>query len=125
MLRTFLVVGVGSFLGGGCRFLMSKFVQHYAAYSFPTGTFVVNLLGCLLIGILYGLFEKGNIMNADLRIFLTVGFCGGFTTFSTFVNENFQLLKDSNYFYMSIYMAFSLFGGLLALYMGHLIIKAF
>ena len=70
--------------------------------SFPLGTFLVNILGCFAIGLFYGLFERGNLMSPNLRIFLTVGFCGGFTTFSTFMNENFLLIKDDNFFYSSL-----------------------
>lgn len=123
MIKTFMIVGIGSFFGGGCRFLLSKVVQNMIEYSFPLGTMVVNILGCFLIGLFYGLFDRGGLMNPDLKMFLTVGFCGGFTTFSTFMNENFQLLKDGNFFYVALYVSISLFVGLLALYFGHLIIK--
>src|SRR5574344_2195066 len=123
MIKTFMIVGIGSFFGGGCRFLLSKVVQNMIEYSFPLGTMVVNILGCFLIGLFYGLFDRGGLMNPDFKMFLTVGFCGGFTTFSTFMNENFQLLKDGNFFYVALYVSISLFVGLLALYFGHLIIK--
>lgn len=124
MLKSFLIVGLGSFIGGGFRFLLSKFIQNFIEYSFPLGTFVVNILGCFIIGILYALFERGNLMNTELRLFLTVGFCGGFTTFSTFINENFQFLKDSNYLYFLIYILLSVLVGLMAIYLGHFIIKS-
>ena len=123
MLRTFLIVGVGSFLGGGCRFLLSKVVQNMIEYSFPLGTMIVNISCCFLIGVFYVTFELGGLMNAELKMFLTVGFCGGFTTFSTFMNENFQLMKDGNFFYVGLYVTISLIGGLAALYIGHLITK--
>lgn len=123
MFKTFIIVGIGSFFGGGCRYLLSKVVQNLTPYSFPIGTMAVNLLGCLLIGLFYGLFERGGLMNTELKMFLTVGFCGGFTTFSTFMNENFQLMKDANFFYVALYISISLVGGLIALYLGHLLTK--
>ena len=77
------------------------------------------------IGLFYGLFERGNLMNSNLRMFLTVGFCGGFTTFSTFMNENFQLIKNDNFFYLSLYVTLSLFLGFVMLYLGHALTKLF
>lgn len=63
---------------------------------FPVGTLAVNLAGCLLIGILYGLFDRGTAKSPELRLFLAVGLCGGFTTFSTFINENFLMTRARN-----------------------------
>ena len=123
MIRNLLFVSFGSFVGGGLRYLLSRLIQNYTENAFPLGTFVVNLLGCFLIGIFYALFEHGNLLNSNYRLFLTVGLCGGFTTFSTFMNENFQLMKDANFFYTSLYISLSLIGGALAIFFGHLIIK--
>jgi CrcB protein len=123
MLKTILYIGLGSFSGGIARFLLSKYVQDKVMLSFPFGTFIVNVLGCFIIGMLYGLFDAGHLMNNNLRLFLTVGFCGGFTTFSTFMNENYQLLKDENYFYFVLYATLSFFVGLVMLYFGNLITK--
>ena len=82
MIRAIFFIGAGSFVGGVARYLLSHVVQTNVASGFPWGTMVVNILGCFFIGLLYGLFERGSIMNGDLRVFLTTGFCGGFTTFS-------------------------------------------
>lgn len=123
MLKTLLFIGAGSFTGGILRYLISKLAQDFGIYSFPIGTFLVNVMGCFAIGSFYSLFEKNNLMDPDLRLFLTVGFCGGFTTFSTFINESFQLIKDENFFYLFMYISFSLIGGLLMLYMGYSLIK--
>lgn len=123
MLKTLLIVGAGSFTGGILRYLLSKVVQNWGCHSFPAGTFLVNILGCLAIGLFYGLFERSNLMNVNLRLFLTVGLCGGFTTFSTFINESFQMIKDANFFYLSIYVGMSLLVGLFMVYLGYSLIK--
>ena len=123
MLRTLLIVGAGSFTGGALRYLISKLIQDSGFYSFPVGTFFVNIIGCFAIGLFYGLFERNSLMNPDLRLFLTVGFCGGFTTFSTFINESYQLVRDENFFYLFFYITLSLLGGLAMLYLGYSLIK--
>ena len=83
----------------------------------------VNSLGCFIIGLLYGLFDRGNLMNTNLKLFLTVGFCGGFTTFSTFMGDNFQLIKAENFFYSSVYLGASIICGYLLLFLGYSLIK--
>lgn len=123
MVKILFIIGAGSFLGGISRFLTSRFVQNSIISSFPYGTFVVNILGCFLIGLFYGLSERGNVMTDEWRMFLTVGFCGGFTTFSTFANENVALLKDGNIIYFALYTSLSVFIGILATYSGNLVTK--
>ncbi|MFR5871980.1 MAG: fluoride efflux transporter FluC [Alistipes sp.] len=95
MLRTLLFIGMGSFIGGIARFLLARWVQGGTGSSFPFGTLAVNVLGCLAIGLLYGIFERGNLMNPDLRLFLTVGLCGGFTTFSTLFTKTFRFSRTA------------------------------
>ena len=97
ILRDFLIVGCGSFLGGGSRFLVSKLVGGLFATSFPVATFIVNLLGCLLIGFVSSLPSMLSWLSPQARLLLTTGFCGGLTTFSTFMNENLSLANDQNY----------------------------
>jgi fluoride exporter len=123
MIKLLFIIGTGSFIGGISRYLASRFVQNTIISAFPYGTFVVNLLGCFLIGLIYGLAERGNISSSEWRMFLTVGFCGGFTTFSTFTNENMLLLKDGNFFHFALYTGFSVFLGLTATFLGNLITK--
>jgi fluoride exporter len=125
MIKLILMVGTGSFAGGVARFLLSRFVQTQSASSFPYGTLSVNLIGCLLIGIFFGLSERWPWMNSEWRIFLTVGLCGGFTTFSAFAHENLILLKDGNYLFFLLYTGLSIAAGLAAVVLGNIITKIF
>ncbi|MHC1707847.1 MAG: fluoride efflux transporter CrcB [Bacteroidales bacterium] len=125
MIKILLLVGSGSFLGGIARYLTSRYIQHVVMTAFPFGTFVVNILGCFIIGILYGLSEKGSFMSVEYRLFLTAGFCGGFTTFSTFSQENLALFKDGNIFIAALYISGSVFFSLLATYLGNILVKSF
>ena len=125
MLKTLLYIGAGSFIGGVARYLTARAVQNSMASSFPYGTMVVNLLGCLLFGLIFGISERTNLINDEWRIFLTVGFCGGFTTFSTFANENMTLLRDGNFFYFTLYTGLSIFLGLTAVFIGNALTKLF
>lgn len=125
MIKTLLFIGFGSFLGGISRYLLSKFVQETILRAYPWGTLAVNLLGCFALGLFCGMMERGNFMNLNLRMFFMVGFCGSFTTYSTFMNENFQLLRDGNIIPFLSYLAFSLLGGFLFLGAGYLIAKLY
>ena len=123
MIRALLLIGVGSFVGGVARYLVSRGMHMWLGSSLPWGTLTVNVLGCLILGAMYGLFERGAVMDQEMRLALTVGLCGGFTTFSTFVHENYRLLFDGNILAGIGYPVLSLALGLLAAYLGHLIVK--
>lgn len=120
MIKMLLMVGLGSFAGGVLRFLLTRFVQINTLGSFPWGTTAVNLLGCLVLGVLYGLFNRGFLLNTETRLFLTVGLCGGFTTFSTLMSESFLLLKEGNFPSFFAYTLLSFAGGLAAIGLGYL-----
>ncbi len=119
MLKAIIAVGLGSCTGGILRYLVSKLSDSVTDGRFPLGTLAVNLAGCLIIGILSALAEKGGIANANVRLFLTVGICGGFTTFSTFMNESFQMVRDERYAILLAYMAASILGGFLFVFAGY------
>jgi len=123
MIRLILLVGTGGFLGTVARFVTSRYFAAYFPSSFPYGTFVVNVIGCFLIGLIYGISEKGNFMSTEWRLILTVGFCGGFTTFSAFAAENMAMLRDSELFNFFLYTGSSIFIGLLATFAGIMLIK--
>jgi fluoride exporter len=123
MIKTLLLIGTGGFLGSISRFLASRLVLNSFQSSFPYGTFLVNIVGCFLIGLIYSLSERGAILNPGWKMFLAVGFCGGFTTFSTFANENLLMLRDGDFFHFSIYTGLSIFLGIAATFAGVMIPK--
>jgi len=125
MIRVVLFIGAGSFIGGVLRFLLSRFVQNTEVGIFPYGTMAVNLAGCLLIGIFLALSDRGQLLSAEWRLFLTVGLCGGFTTFSTFIADGLLLLKNGNIAPFIIYIGMSVLLGLLATWAGYAAVKAF
>ena len=122
-MKLILIIGIGGFVGTVSRYLTTLMIQKFYTTSFPLGTFVINVMGCFLIGIFYGLSERGSITSGEWRMFLTIGFCGGFTTFSAFANDNLTLLGDSEYFYFALYTGLSVMLGLLATYIGNLLTK--
>lgn len=97
MSRNIFFVAIGGMLGSVGRFLLVSLVVNLLPYTFPFGTFLVNILGCFVMGAAVGLAERYVWFHHEWRIFLTAGFCGGFTTFSAFAFENVELLLDKSY----------------------------
>ena len=122
MLKTLFLVGIGGFLGSVLRFSISKFVAFQSATTFPLGTFTVNILGSLIIGLIYGLALK-DLASSELRLLVATGFCGGFTTFSSFSFEFLTLLRDDHIGLAFLYAAGSLAMGLAAVWIGLQAIK--
>lgn len=120
MLKTIALVGLGGAVGSICRYLLGYFIGRHINIVFPYGTLSINLLGSLIIGVIYGLSFK-NIITEDWRIFLATGFCGGFTTFSSFSFENVVLLQESEYLLMALYSGISLAAGIFLTYTGLII----
>ena len=111
-------VAIGSAAGGVSRYLLGGFVQRILSTSFPAGTLVINLTGSALLGFLlrYGLDAPA--MTPEIRALLGVGFCGGYTTFSTFSYETVALLEDGDWRRAGLYVALSVAGSLLATFAG-------
>lgn len=124
-LKSILIVFAGSGIGGVARFGVQTWVSKMYPFTFPLGTFIVNIFGCFLIGLFYALSEKGNVFTPDWRLALTTGLCGGFTTFSTFSYENMNLLRTGDYLYFGLYAAGSVLLGIAAVYLGVFTVKQF
>lgn len=122
-LKALIIVFAGSGLGGVARYGIQTWLIKLHPSIFPFGTFVVNLLGCFLIGLFYALSEKAHILSPEWRIALTTGFCGGFTTFSTFAYENVSLLKSGNYLLLALYISGSVLLGITGVFAGIYTIK--
>ena len=108
-------VGIGGAVGSILRYLGQRWLN---MVHFPFGTFTVNIAGCLLIGILCGLFAKGSISDTT-RLLLITGFCGGFTTFSSFSAESVQMLTENRWLSFAIYISASVAAGVLATFAGY------
>lgn len=122
-MKLVLIVGLGGFLGSAARFVIQKNFALIIQSSFPYPTFFINLAGSFLIGLLFGISTKYDVLPAEMRLFLTTGFCGGFTTFSTFSNESLLLLRDGNYLYLLLYTVLSVVLGILFTFLGYSFFK--
>ncbi|MDH4261897.1 MAG: fluoride efflux transporter CrcB [Spirochaetia bacterium] len=122
LMINYLIVFLGGGLGSLCRFLLSTYVTKSVNSFFPMGTLTVNLIGSFIIGFCYELFER-YIVPSEVRILLTTGFLGGFTTFSTFALENTNLLRDGEYRYFLINLLTSNAAGVLFAFAGIMFIR--
>ena len=116
-MKSFLLVFLGGGLGSGLRYLVTITMNQYSKV-LPFGTFTVNMLGCLLIGLILGYAQKENTLTSNQTLLLATGFCGGFTTFSAFANENLELIKNGEFFNFSVYAIGSVLIGILAVFIG-------
>ena len=122
LLKTILAVGAGSFLGGAGRYLVSLAMKGVSK-GFPWATLAVNLVGCFLIGILWGVFSKNGTEGSNWALFLTVGLCGGFTTFSTFSKEALMMLQGGNVWGFAGYVAISVIAGIALVALGYFLVR--
>jgi len=118
-----LVVASGGAVGSLFRYWVNLFVYRYFSPSFPFGTMIVNVLGCFVIGVLYGVSEKSDLISSNLRLFLIVGICGGFTTFSTFSVEGINLLRSREILYFFLNLGGQIIFGLTATVLGLVLMR--
>lgn len=122
MIRNLILVGCGSFVGGALRYLMGQMFAGRVLMGFAPGTMSVNLVGCFLFGVIYGVIERCRALQSGWVLLLTVGLCGGFTTFSTFSNEALTLMREGALLPLLGYVLMSVVGGIALLMLGrHLV----
>lgn len=123
MTKILLLVGTGGFLGSISRYLVQDWFVRTTDSTLPWGTFVANITGSLLIGIIYALVEKQGVFSQEIRLLFAVGFCGGFTTFSSFAMEKFTMLRSGEILALFAYLGLSIFTGLLMVWIGVNLVK--
>jgi CrcB protein len=121
-MKWFLMVGMGSFAGGVLRYWITQWLHARYPGSFPIGTWMVNMLGCFLIGLFFAYTERSYV-NQEVRLFMTTGLLGGFTTFSAFSNESIGLFRSGNITSAMLYVVASLLVGLLATWLGYTLLR--
>lgn len=114
MIRNIALVGIGGMAGSIARYIVSVFFANRLPPGFPYGTFVVNIVGCFLIGVILGIVGRVGALTAELRLLLATGFCGGFTTFSSFADEIIELVEAGRAVHAVSYILSSFLLGLLA-----------
>lgn len=122
IIKNIAIVGAGSFIGGAARYLVSLMMK-VVSKGFPWATLTVNVLGCFLIGLLWGYFSRGASEGSSWALFLTVGVCGGFTTFSTFSKEALMILQGGNIWGFAAYVAVSVIVGVALVALGYYLVR--
>ena len=123
MIKAMLIAGCGGFVGTCGRYLVGKWCSGMFHGSFPMGTFLVNIIGCFIIGLFFGLLEKAHVMTPGENVLLITGFCGGFTTFSSFADDMWILGSKGDWTTFAIYLALSVILGVLLVWGGRALIR--
>lgn len=123
MFRLMLIAGAGGFVGTCGRFLVGKWSSSMFHGSFPMGTFLVNIIGCFIIGLFFGLLEKAHVMTTQENVLLITGFCGGFTTFSSFADDMWVLGNKGDWTTFTLYLVASVVLGVLLVWGGRALIR--
>lgn len=124
MIKNSILIAIGGSIGSVGRYLMSYYVSKISTDSFVVGTFAVNMIGCFIIGIVYGLAQRFDWFTDEYRLLLATGFCGGFTTFSAFAYENLRLLQNQHYLSFVLYTVGSFIIGIFMVWLGFIIAKS-
>ena len=122
-MKQFLLVFIGGGFGSGLRYIIGKYLNS-SETGIPYGTFAANIIGSLLIGVILGLAAKNDALSQNQTLLLATGFCGGFTTFSSFAYNNLTMIKEHSFAQLLWNVGGSLFLGILAVYLGMILIKA-
>ena len=124
-MMNYIIVSIGAALGGAFRYWLSNFSYKIFPITFPYGTLIVNITGSFLLGIIMFYFDERELLNPSLRLFLTIGFCGGFTTFSTFSYETILLFRESQMLFGILNILANLLLCLAGIYLAYLLSKLF
>ena len=123
MIKAMLIAGLGGFMGTCLRYLTGRLCHLWELGGFPLGTFVVNIVGSFIIGALLGLAERNNFITPTMNMLLVTGFCGGFTTFSSFADDIFLLMQQRNWTIFAIYTSLSIILGVFFVWIGRSAVK--
>ncbi len=123
MIRLMLLAGVGGFIGTCLRYLTGRLCQLWSLGGFPLGTFTVNVIGSFIIGALLGFAERHSIITPAANVLLVTGFCGGFTTFSSFADDIFLLMQHKHWSMFVLYTILTLVLGVFFVWLGRVLAK--
>jgi CrcB protein len=123
-MTNYFIIGIGGFVGAVARYFIALWIGQRWGRTFPLGTFVVNISGCFLIGLIMSWFAEKFMVSPQVRLFLVVGFLGAYTTFSTFEYETGNLVKDGEWSIALANVLLSVIAGFVALKLGELIAKS-
>jgi CrcB protein len=122
---TYLLIGIGGFLGANARYLVAVWVAERLGSAFPYGTLLINVSGSFILGLLGGAIAEGILVHPNWRLFFAIGFLGAYTTFSTFSFENFMLIQGRLYLQALVNMLASVCLGFMAILSGMIVARLF